>query len=217
MDVLSTYEEDGEEEVEWDDEVEDEQVDYLLKFKRDGYKFKRWRQILSSSNRNGKEEKKAGKGKPSKRLEPVRKAGVKVKNVRAKKEIEEAKAMRKPVTWKACQSRARRTTDEAGEEEEGLGLVVEELKSWMLVQLKLLKKEILKAVQEKKGKGKVEGGGSTEGKANVRDGGVPSKPEGGNQRMGKQRFSGTESENGSFKLKNRKAKRALHSEEDDKA
>lgn len=130
--------------------------------------------------------------------------------MRAKKEKEEAKHVCKQLPRKARQRRARKTTAAAVEEGEGVGVVVEELKSWMLVQLKELKKEILNAVEEKNGKVKVEGGGSTEGKANVRGVSYSSEPDGGNQQLGKQMFLKTESEHGSFKIVSRTGKRALH-------
>ncbi|CAA7017961.1 unnamed protein product [Microthlaspi erraticum] len=41
LEVLCSYDEDEPEEVQWDDEVVDEKVEYLLKLKRDGYKFKK--------------------------------------------------------------------------------------------------------------------------------------------------------------------------------
>lgn len=77
MDVISTYEEDADEEVEWDDEVEDEQVDYLMKLKRDGYKFSKadfrgGDRYLAPPIAIGTDEKKGRKGKPSKRVENVR-------------------------------------------------------------------------------------------------------------------------------------------------
>lgn len=222
MDVISTYEEDADEEVEWDDEVEDDQVDYLMKLKRDGYKFSNadfrgGDRSLAPPIVIGTEEKKGRKRKPSKRAENVRNEAGEEKNVRAKKEKEEAKPVRKQLPRKARESRARKTTAAAVEEEEGVGVVVEELKSWMLVQLKELKKEILNAVEEKNGKAKGEGGGSTEGKANVRGVGDSIEPDGGNQRAGKQMFSKTESEHGSFKIVSRRGKRALHTAVEEKA
>ncbi|CAA7040445.1 unnamed protein product [Microthlaspi erraticum] len=97
LEVLCSYDEDEPEEVQWDDEVVDEKVEYLLKLKRDGYKFKKsdfkggdttFVPIVNAKNREGKNGRKSNHVKmegrdskdgptPKKAVEKKEKQGVK--------------------------------------------------------------------------------------------------------------------------------------------
>ncbi|CAA7025161.1 unnamed protein product [Microthlaspi erraticum] len=236
LEVLCSYDEDEAEEVQWDDEVVDEKVEYLLKLKRGGYKFKKsdfkggdttFVPIVNAKNREGKN----GRKRNHVKMEGTdSKDGPTPKKAVEKKEKQGVKPLRRgvPKRKRGRDGRDRsKSVEESGEEflpQQVVLEIVDEMKSWMLGHLNQMKEALLVAVAEEreKGKEKVEGGGSTDGKENARAGakgniGRPREPTPGQGEKGGESGWETESEKESYKLLARRGNREKVAAENEEA